>query len=117
MRRWCQGWRTSGTRAINGTRHNILGMPAIKRVCILFQNNKIHYEILRANASDLNSFVIVSQFRRRKPAPEEYTTDEEDMITYDVEEDEIEPNPDLVEKDGKQYWKGSLLLTPTRSRK
>ncbi|GFV36752.1 uncharacterized protein TNCV_2649951 [Trichonephila clavipes] len=34
---------------------------------------------------------------------EEYTTDEEDMITYDVEEDEIEPHPVLVEKDGKQY--------------
>ncbi|GFY36896.1 hypothetical protein TNCV_2568581 [Trichonephila clavipes] len=38
------------------------------------------------------------------------------MITYDVEEDEIEPHPDLVEKDGKQSWKGSLHLTPTRSR-
>ncbi|GFW13866.1 hypothetical protein TNCV_2097471 [Trichonephila clavipes] len=55
--------------------------------------------------------------RRRKPAPEEYTMDEEDMIIYDVEEDEIEPHHDLVEKDWKQYWKGSLLLTPTRSRK
>ncbi|GFY34477.1 uncharacterized protein TNCV_2821631 [Trichonephila clavipes] len=61
--------------------------------------------------------IKMAPHRRRKPAPEEYTTDEEDMITYDVEEDEIEPHPDLVEKDGKQYWKGSLLLIPTRSRK
>ncbi|GFX06651.1 glycerol-3-phosphate dehydrogenase [Trichonephila clavipes] len=60
--------------------------------------------------------IKMAPHRRRKPAPEEYTTDE-DMITYDVEEDEIVPNPDLVEKDEKQYWKGSLLLTPTRSRK
>ncbi|GFU65755.1 uncharacterized protein TNCV_5058891 [Trichonephila clavipes] len=26
-----QGWRTIGTRAIDGTRHNILGMPPINR--------------------------------------------------------------------------------------
>ncbi|GFU42636.1 uncharacterized protein TNCV_1545101 [Trichonephila clavipes] len=26
-------------------------------------------------------------------------------------------HPDLVQKDGKKYWKGSLLLTPTRIRK
>ncbi|GFS64197.1 uncharacterized protein TNCV_3945441 [Trichonephila clavipes] len=47
----------------------------------------------------------MAPYRRRKPASSGYTTDEEDMITYDVEEDEIKPNPGLVEKDGKQYWK------------
>ncbi|GFS55648.1 hypothetical protein TNCV_131621 [Trichonephila clavipes] len=52
-----------------------------------------------------------------QPLMNKYTADEEDMITYDVEEAEIKSHPDLVEKDGKQYWKGSLLLTPTRSRK
>ncbi|GFV50446.1 hypothetical protein TNCV_2081971 [Trichonephila clavipes] len=48
-----QGWRTSGTRAIDGTRHNILGTPSIKMVCILFRNNKVHHEIpvLRAKAA------------------------------------------------------------------
>ncbi|GFW53339.1 hypothetical protein TNCV_4075601 [Trichonephila clavipes] len=30
--------------------------------------------------------------RPRKSAPTEYATDEEDMITYDVEEDELEPD-------------------------
>ncbi|GFU50675.1 hypothetical protein TNCV_240631, partial [Trichonephila clavipes] len=54
---------------------------------------------------------------RKKPAPTDYTTDEEDIITYDVEEDELEQRPNLVQKDGRQYWKGSLLLTPTRLRK
>ncbi|GFV45257.1 glycerol-3-phosphate dehydrogenase [Trichonephila clavipes] len=44
--------------------------------------------------------IKMAPHRRRKPAPEEYTTDEED-ITYDVEGNEIEPHPDLVEKDGK----------------
>ncbi|GFV97547.1 hypothetical protein TNCV_2040551 [Trichonephila clavipes] len=39
-----QGWRTTGTRAIDGTRHNILGIPPIKMVCILIQNNKVQYE-------------------------------------------------------------------------
>ncbi|PRD21709.1 UNVERIFIED_CONTAM: Fam20c [Trichonephila clavipes] len=34
-----QGWRTSGTCAINGTRHNTLGPPAIEIICILVQNN------------------------------------------------------------------------------
>ncbi|GFT65020.1 hypothetical protein TNCV_2610731 [Trichonephila clavipes] len=42
-----QGWRTIGTRAIDGTRHNILGTPPIKTVCILIQNNNIQYEVLR----------------------------------------------------------------------
>ncbi|GFS51678.1 hypothetical protein TNCV_613611 [Trichonephila clavipes] len=47
-----QGWRTSGTRAINGTQRNILGTPVIEMVCILFQNNRVHCEVLRTNPSD-----------------------------------------------------------------
>ncbi|GFX62698.1 hypothetical protein TNCV_4868581 [Trichonephila clavipes] len=31
--------------------------------------------------------------RPRKSAPKEYATDEEDVITYDVEEEELEPDP------------------------
>ncbi|GFV99717.1 hypothetical protein TNCV_5080771 [Trichonephila clavipes] len=41
-----QGWRTYGTQ------HKILGTPPIKKVCILVQNNKVHYEVLRSNTSD-----------------------------------------------------------------
>ncbi|GFT99328.1 hypothetical protein TNCV_3162191 [Trichonephila clavipes] len=59
----------------------------------------------------------MAPYRHKKPAPTDYTTDEEDIITYDVEEDELEQRPNLVQKDGRQYWKGSLLLTPTRLRK
>ncbi|GFV49474.1 hypothetical protein TNCV_4544571 [Trichonephila clavipes] len=59
----------------------------------------------------------MAPYRSKKPASSEYTTDEEDVITYDVEENEIEPNSVLVEKDGNtQYWKRSSLLTLTRSR-
>ncbi|GFW52418.1 glycerol-3-phosphate dehydrogenase [Trichonephila clavipes] len=61
--------------------------------------------------------IKMAPYRRKKPAPTDLSTDEEDMITYDVEEDELEHHPDLVQKDGKKYWKGSLLLTPTRLRK
>ncbi|GFS57169.1 putative transposable element [Trichonephila clavipes] len=34
--------------------------------------------------------------RPRKSAPTEYATDEEDMITYDVEEEELEPDPMII---------------------
>ncbi|GFS97278.1 hypothetical protein TNCV_1824461 [Trichonephila clavipes] len=36
----------------------------------------------------------MAQHRPSKPAPVEYSTDEEDMIVYDVDEDAIESNPD-----------------------
>ncbi|GFS58332.1 uncharacterized protein TNCV_2475011 [Trichonephila clavipes] len=58
----------------------------------------------------------MAQHRPRKPASVEYTTDEKDMIVYDVEEDESASNSDYVQKDGKTYFRGSLLLSPTRSR-
>ncbi|GFX54757.1 hypothetical protein TNCV_2556431 [Trichonephila clavipes] len=55
-----QEWRTSGTRAINSTRQNILCTPAIKMVCILFQNLKVHHEVLRTKMwTGAHSFVIV----------------------------------------------------------
>ncbi|GFV58946.1 hypothetical protein TNCV_5005971 [Trichonephila clavipes] len=41
----------------------------------------------------------MAPYRRKKPAPTDLSTDEEDMITYDVEEDELEQHPDLVQKD------------------
>ncbi|GFW61266.1 hypothetical protein TNCV_3377811 [Trichonephila clavipes] len=47
----------------------------------------------------------MAPYRRKKPAPTDYTTDEEDMIPYDVEEDELEQHPNLVQKDDRQYWK------------
>ncbi|GFX16136.1 hypothetical protein TNCV_4703921 [Trichonephila clavipes] len=49
---WCDiGWQTRGMYVINGTRHNILSTPEIKMICILFQNNNVHYEALRTNAA------------------------------------------------------------------
>ncbi|GFU88316.1 hypothetical protein TNCV_847091 [Trichonephila clavipes] len=38
----------------------------------------------------------MAQHRPRKPAPVEYSTGEDDMIVYDVEENEFESNPDYV---------------------
>ncbi|GFV93584.1 hypothetical protein TNCV_1988961 [Trichonephila clavipes] len=50
----------------------------------------------------------------RKSAPVEYTTDEENMIVYDVE-DEPESNPDNVKKDHKICYKEELVVTPTKA--
>ncbi|GFX70599.1 hypothetical protein TNCV_875731 [Trichonephila clavipes] len=69
-----QGWGTSGTRAINGTRHNILGTPAIKMVCILFQNNKVHYEISRRNASDRSGVDVSTHVYHRFALVTSWTT-------------------------------------------
>ncbi|GFW75737.1 hypothetical protein TNCV_4429201 [Trichonephila clavipes] len=38
----------------------------------------------------------MAQHRPRKPAPVEYSTDEEDIIVYDVEENKFESNPDYA---------------------
>ncbi|GFV42603.1 pggt1b [Trichonephila clavipes] len=43
----------------------------------------------------------MAQHRPSKPAPVEYSTDEEDMIVYDVDEDAIESNPDYYFCEGK----------------
>ncbi|GFU58487.1 hypothetical protein TNCV_697481 [Trichonephila clavipes] len=56
----------------------------------------------------MNDAVIeikMAQHRPRKPASVEYTTDEED---------ESASNPDYVQKDGKTYFRGSLLSTSGR---
>ncbi|GFV29830.1 uncharacterized protein TNCV_2082951 [Trichonephila clavipes] len=37
--------------------------------------------------------IKMTPHRPRKSAPTEYATDEEDMITYDVEKEELEPDP------------------------
>ncbi|GFW35790.1 hypothetical protein TNCV_727251 [Trichonephila clavipes] len=60
--------------------------------------------------------IKMNPHRPKKPASDESTTDEEEMIVYDVE-DEIESNPDYVKENGKTYYKGQLLLTPTKHRK
>ncbi|GFW01636.1 hypothetical protein TNCV_4085511 [Trichonephila clavipes] len=57
----------------------------------------------------------------RKSAPIEYATDEEDMITYDVQEEELEPDPTVkfvLKENPINYPKRYLrALTPTRFRK
>ncbi|GFT47939.1 uncharacterized protein TNCV_3677881 [Trichonephila clavipes] len=60
--------------------------------------------------------IKMNPHRPKKPASGESTTDEEEMIVYDVE-DEIESNPDYVKQSGKTYYQGQLLLTPTKHRK
>ncbi|GFX73842.1 hypothetical protein TNCV_4291581 [Trichonephila clavipes] len=60
--------------------------------------------------------IKMNPHRPKKPASDESTSDEEEMIVYDVE-DEIESNPDYVKQNGKTYYKGQLLLTPTKHRK
>ncbi|GFT32041.1 RNase H domain-containing protein [Trichonephila clavipes] len=60
--------------------------------------------------------IKMNPHRPKKPASDESTSDEDEMIVYDVE-DEIESNPDYVKENGKTYYKGQLLLTPTKHRK
>ncbi|GFY28133.1 uncharacterized protein TNCV_4394671 [Trichonephila clavipes] len=62
----------------------------------------------------------MAKHKPRKSAPTEYKTDDEDLIMYDVEEEELEPDP--TDKFGfkecpKNFPKGYLrALTPTRYR-
>ncbi|GFX80409.1 putative RNA-directed DNA polymerase from transposon X-element [Trichonephila clavipes] len=77
-----------------------------------FRDRKRKKEVLKSIID-----IKMAQHRPSKPAPVEYSTDDKDMIVYDVDEDAIESNPDYVRKDGKTFFKGSLLLTPTRSRR
>ncbi|GFU30434.1 uncharacterized protein TNCV_2490671 [Trichonephila clavipes] len=65
--------------------------------------------------------IKMAPHKPRKSAPVEYTTDEEDMIVYDVEEDEIEKKPaddfvlpEFFRKNPHEYVRA---LTPTRYRK
>ncbi|GFT91759.1 uncharacterized protein TNCV_3438081 [Trichonephila clavipes] len=58
--------------------------------------------------------------RPKNPASDEYTSDEEEMIVYDVE-DEIESNPDYVKENGiggepksvKRLRFGDMLIETT----
>ncbi|GFU65083.1 hypothetical protein TNCV_1351991 [Trichonephila clavipes] len=58
----------------------------------------------------------MAQHRPRKSAPTEYATDEEDMITYDVEEEELEPDPTdkfTIKENPLNFPKGYLRATAT----
>ncbi|GFX79943.1 hypothetical protein TNCV_558421 [Trichonephila clavipes] len=63
----------------------------------------------------------MSPHRPRKYAPAEYATDEEDTITYDVKEEELDPDFTFkfaLKESPINYPKGYLrTLTPTRFRK
>ncbi|GFV24688.1 uncharacterized protein TNCV_881581 [Trichonephila clavipes] len=65
--------------------------------------------------------IKMAPHKSRKSTPIEYATDEEDMITYDVEEEELEPDPTVkfaLKESPTNYPKGYLrVLTPTRFRK
>ncbi|GFU29586.1 hypothetical protein TNCV_2408261 [Trichonephila clavipes] len=65
--------------------------------------------------------IKMAPHRPRKAAPTELTTDDEDMITYDVEEVELEqdpPNEFIIKEDPLNFPKGYLRsLTPSRYRK
>ncbi|GFT51124.1 hypothetical protein TNCV_4817251 [Trichonephila clavipes] len=52
--------------------------------------------------------------RPRKSGPTEYTTDEEDMIIYDVE-DEPEPNPQYILNMNGFTYKGEMVNKPNHS--
>ncbi|GFU12762.1 hypothetical protein TNCV_54901 [Trichonephila clavipes] len=53
--------------------------------------------------------IKMNPHRPKKPASDEYTTDEEEMIVYDVE-DEIESNPDYVKENEVNGREGDELL-------
>ncbi|GFV38966.1 uncharacterized protein TNCV_965321 [Trichonephila clavipes] len=64
--------------------------------------------------------IKMAPHRPRKSAPTELTTDDKDMITYDVEEEELETDPlnkFTINKDPLNFPKGYLCsLTPSRYR-
>ncbi|GFU13097.1 hypothetical protein TNCV_1445231 [Trichonephila clavipes] len=63
----------------------------------------------------------MAPYRRKTPAPADYTTDEEDLITYDVEEEKLEPVPTdkfaIMEYHKNTPDKYIRALTPTRFRR
>ncbi|GFX05946.1 hypothetical protein TNCV_759821 [Trichonephila clavipes] len=56
----------------------------------------------------------MAQHRPRKPAPVEYSTDEEDIIVYDVEENEFESNPDYEHLDFVKENLGCAATPPAK---
>ncbi|GFV38034.1 hypothetical protein TNCV_2306291 [Trichonephila clavipes] len=65
--------------------------------------------------------IKMAPHRPRKSAPTEFAIDEENMITYDVEEKKLEPDPTVkfaLKEGPTNYTKGYLrALTPSRFRK
>ncbi|GFX63625.1 uncharacterized protein TNCV_2005541 [Trichonephila clavipes] len=65
--------------------------------------------------------IKMAPYKPRKSAPTEYTTDDEDILMYDVEEEELEPDPTdkfaIKECFINNFEKYIRALTPTRFRK
>ncbi|GFT03363.1 hypothetical protein TNCV_2985301 [Trichonephila clavipes] len=57
--------------------------------------------------------IKMTPHKPRKSAPTEYTTDEEDMVVYDVE-DEPDPNPDYILNLDDYIYKGELVDKPNQ---
>ncbi|GFV06922.1 hypothetical protein TNCV_2916821 [Trichonephila clavipes] len=84
---------------------------------IHFSFSKTYTEqVFTMRSKVLQKQLVRAMGRPKKSASDECTTDEEEMIVYDVE-DEIETNPDYVKENGKTYYRGQLLLTPTKHKK
>ncbi|GFU20124.1 hypothetical protein TNCV_2557171 [Trichonephila clavipes] len=66
------------------------------------------------NTIKLKIEIKMASHKPRKSAPIEYTTDEEDMIVFDVE-DESEPNPDYVINIAGVTYKGELIRKPNHT--
>ncbi|GFT49441.1 uncharacterized protein TNCV_3366451 [Trichonephila clavipes] len=81
------------------------------------QNSKIRRKCTKVQKPEIE--IKMAKHKPRKSAPTEYTTDDEDMIMYDVEE-KLEPNP--ADKFAmKLYYRNNpdkymRMLTPTRFR-
>ncbi|GFV38433.1 transposable element Tc3 transposase [Trichonephila clavipes] len=75
----------------------------------------------RPKVQKLEIEIKMAPHRPRKAAPIEYATDDENMITFDVEEEELVPDPTVkfaLKENPINYPKGYLrALTPTRFRK
>ncbi|GFU94827.1 uncharacterized protein TNCV_4552791 [Trichonephila clavipes] len=76
---------------------------------------------LEENAQKPEIETKMAKHKPRKSAPTEYTTDDEYLIMYDVEEEEVEPDPTdkfAIKACPINFPKGYLrALTPTRYRK
>ncbi|GFS79557.1 hypothetical protein TNCV_2370591 [Trichonephila clavipes] len=113
--------RTSSSIILTSSSNSVIQPPSASNMQDAKKISKVRARKRKKELlKKMNDAVIeikMAQHRPRKPASVEYTTDEEDMIIYDVEEDESASGPDYVQKDGKTYFRESSLLTPTRSRK
>ncbi|GFX27844.1 hypothetical protein TNCV_3082681 [Trichonephila clavipes] len=97
---------------------NLLPLPHLLRhlpnkIQILDREKEIFKKLDEAKIE-----IKMAPHKTRKSAPVEYTTDEEDIIVYDVEEDEIEKKPaddfvlpEFFRKNPHEYVRA---LTPTR---